>query len=46
MLKRVELLGYLALHTRQLDMVMTNPTYVNYYREKYRGDIDRLVAMA
>jgi pyruvate,water dikinase len=46
MLKRVELLGYLALHTRQLDMVMTNPVHVNYYREKYRQDIERLVAMA
>jgi pyruvate,water dikinase len=46
MLKRVELLGYLALHTRQLDMIMTNPAHVNYYREKYRKDIDRLTAMA
>jgi len=46
MLKRVELLGYLALHTRQLDMIMTNPAHVNYYREKYRRDIDRLLATA
>jgi pyruvate, water dikinase len=46
MLKRVELLGYLALHTRQLDMIMTNPAHVNYYREKYRKDIGRLTAMA
>jgi len=27
-------------------MVMTNPAHVNYYREKYRKDIERLVAMA
>jgi len=24
---------------------MTNPAHVNYYREKYRKDIERLVAM-
>jgi pyruvate,water dikinase len=44
MLKRVEVLGYLALHTRQLDMIMANPAHVSYYREKYRRDIERLLA--
>jgi len=44
MLKRVEVLGYLALHTRQMDMIMTNPAHVNHYREKYRKDIERLLA--
>jgi pyruvate,water dikinase len=44
MLKRVEVLGYLALHTRQMDMIMTNPAHVSYYREKYRTDIERLLA--
>ncbi len=44
MLKRVEILGYLGLHTRQLDMIMTNPAHVSYYRAKYRKDIDALLA--
>ena len=44
MLKRVEILGYLGLHTRQMDMIMTNPAHVNYYREKYRRDIGTLLA--
>jgi pyruvate,water dikinase len=44
MLKRVEILGYLALHTRQLDMIMAKPSYVDYYRSKYRKDIEGLLA--
>jgi pyruvate,water dikinase len=44
MLKRVEVLGYLALHTRQMDMIMSNPAYVEHYRTKYRKDIDGLLA--
>jgi pyruvate,water dikinase len=46
MLKRVEILGYLALHTRQLDMIMANPSHVDYYRGKYRKDIEGLLAAA
>jgi len=46
MLQRVKILGYLALHTRQMDMIMANPAYVEYYRAKYRQDIDGLLAMA
>jgi pyruvate,water dikinase len=46
MLKRVEILGYLALHTRQMDMIMANPAYVEYYRKKYHKDIDGLLATA
>ena len=44
MLKQVEILGYLALHTRQMDMVMSNPAYVDHYRAKYRRDIQGLIA--
>ncbi len=43
MLQRVEILGYLALHTRQMDMIMANPAHVEYYRAKYHKDIDRLL---
>jgi pyruvate,water dikinase len=45
-LKRVEILGYLSLHTRQLDMIMAKPAQVDYYRSKYRRDIERLLASA
>jgi pyruvate, water dikinase len=44
MLKRVEVLGYLALHTRQMDMVMSNLAHVDYYRTKYRRDIEGLIS--
>lgn len=46
MLKRVEVLGYLALHTRQMDMIMANPAHVEHYRNQYRRDIEGLLAAA
>jgi len=42
--KRLVVLGYLTLHTRQLDMIMTNPSRVVYYRDKMIKDIDGLLA--
>jgi pyruvate,water dikinase len=41
--KRLEILGFLSLHTRQLDMIMTNPARVAYYREKLIRELDELI---
>jgi pyruvate,water dikinase len=34
--------GYLLMHTRQLDMVMNQPATVERYRSKMRADIEGL----
>jgi pyruvate,water dikinase len=43
MKKCIEILGYLCLHTRQIDMIMSNETKVKYYRSKFDKEIDYLV---
>ncbi len=42
--KRLQILGYLTLHARQLDMVMNRPNAVEQYKEKFLTDIEKMLA--
>jgi pyruvate, water dikinase len=42
MQNRLNITGYLIMHTRQLDMVMSSNTMVEHYRKKILKDLDRL----
>ena len=43
MKQHMALLGYLTLHTRQLDMIMSNPSQVEFYRDKLKKDIEGVI---
>jgi pyruvate,water dikinase len=41
--KRLNLIGYLLIHTRQLDMVMENDASVSHLRSRMAADVDELM---
>ncbi|MBM9603061.1 PEP/pyruvate-binding domain-containing protein [Desulfopila inferna] len=44
LIKRLQILGYLTQHTRQLDMVMNRKNAVEHYKEKFLDDINIMLS--
>ncbi len=40
---RLRILGYLLIHTRQIDMIMMKQSMVNYYKTKFKKEISILL---
>jgi pyruvate,water dikinase len=43
MRERLKILGFLTIHTRQLDMVMANPSSFNFYWSKINNEVEKLL---
>ncbi len=46
MLRALRVLGYLVMHTRQLDMVMSSPAAVGHYRKRIEDDLRAILGDA
>ncbi len=46
MMDRLRIVGYLIIHTRQLDMVTSNPAMVARYYNKFRQDIESVLKVS
>ncbi|MCP3874504.1 MAG: pyruvate, water dikinase, partial [Desulfobacteraceae bacterium] len=42
-LDRLKIIGYLTIHTRQLDMVISNPAMITKYLNKFKNDIESVL---
>jgi pyruvate,water dikinase len=41
--ERLQVLGYLCIHTRQIDMVIDNPQHFQHYRNKFIKEIEAMI---